>query len=79
MIYETGWLDSFPIEFKPKFYKRYVDGIFVMFRSKVHVKKFVDQINTKHSTISFTFDKEDQNSFSLLVTKNYQKHLENNF
>ena len=42
MIYETGWLDSFPIAFKPKFYKRYVDGIFVMFRSKVHVKKFVD-------------------------------------
>ena len=72
MIYETGWLDSFPIEFKPKFYKRYVDGY-------VHVKKFVDQINTKHSNISFTFDKEDQNSFSLLVTKNYQKHLENNF
>ena len=29
--YEREWLDSCPIEFKPKLYKRYVDDIFVMF------------------------------------------------
>ena len=29
--YENEWLNSFPIELKHKFYKRYVDDIFVMF------------------------------------------------
>ena len=46
--YEKEWLDSCPVEFKPKLYKRYVDDIFVMFQSKYHVKKFVDYMNTKH-------------------------------
>ena len=28
--YEKEWLDSCPIEFKPKLYKRYVDDIFLV-------------------------------------------------
>ena len=55
--YEKEWLDSCPIEFKPKLYKRYVDDIFVMFRSRDHVKKFVDYMNTKHPNIRFAFEK----------------------
>ena len=65
--YEMEWLDSCPIVFKPKLYKRYVDDIFVMFQSRDHVKKFVDYMNTKHNNIRFTFEIEDQNSFSFLV------------
>ena len=67
--YEKEWLDSCPIEFKPKLYKRYVDDIFVMFRSRGHVKKFVDFMNTKHPNMRFTFEIEDQNSFSFLDIK----------
>ena len=67
--YEKEWLDSCPIEFKPKLYKKYVDNIFVMFRSMDHVKKFVDYMNTKHPNIRFTFEIEDQNSFSFLDIK----------
>ena len=66
--YEMKWLDC-PIEFKPKLYKRFVDVIFVMFRSKNHVKKFVDYMNTKHPNIRFTFETEDQNSLSFLDIK----------
>ena len=29
--YEQVWLDDCPVEFKPVYYKRYVDDIFVLF------------------------------------------------
>ena len=69
--YEKEWLDSCPIEFKPKLYKRYVDNTFAMFQARDHVKKFVDYMNKKHLNIrfTFTFEVEDQNSFSLLDIK----------
>ena len=34
--YEKLWLDSCPLEFKPVVYRRYVDDIFVLFKSKDH-------------------------------------------
>ena len=34
-----------------------------------HVKKFVDYMNAKHSSIRFIFEKEDLNSFSFLDIK----------
>ena len=67
--YEKKWVDSCPIEFKPKLYKRYVDDIFVMSRSRDHVKRFVDYVNTKHPNIRFTFEIEDQKSFLFLDIK----------
>ena len=67
--YEREWLDSCPIEFKPKLYKKYVYYIFVMFRSRDHVKKFVDYMNTKYPNIRFTFEIEDQTRFSFLDIK----------
>ena len=30
--YEKKWLDSCPVEFRPKLYKRYGDDIFLMFQ-----------------------------------------------
>ena len=67
--YEKEWLDSCPIKFKPKLYKTYVDDIFLMFRSRDHLKKFVDYMNTKHPNIRFTFEIKDQNNFSFLDIK----------
>ena len=67
--YEKEWLDSGPIEFKFKLCKRYIDDIFVMFRFRDHVKKFVDYMNTKHPNIHFIFEIEDQYSFSFLDKK----------
>ena len=37
-----------------------------MFQSRDHAKKFVDNMNSKNPNKRFTFEKEDQNSFSLL-------------
>ena len=38
--YEQIWLKNCPYEFKPVIYKRYVDGTFLLFRSKDHIEKF---------------------------------------
>ena len=43
--HETKWLNDCPKKFKPVFYKRYVDDIFVLFKRPEHVKPFVDYMN----------------------------------
>ena len=37
--FEKNWLENCPLEFRPKFYKRYEDDIFVLFSSQDEVKK----------------------------------------
>ena len=39
--HEKEWLDKCPEEFKPVFYRSYVDDIFVLFRKKEHLKLFL--------------------------------------
>ena len=49
--YEKEWLDNFPIHLKHIIYKRYVDGIFVLFLSKEHFQPFVDYMNMQHKCL----------------------------
>ena len=49
--------------------KRYVDDIFVLFKSKEYLKLFVYYMNSKHRNIKFTFETEDCNNFSFLDVK----------
>lgn len=65
-FYETKWLDQCPPEFKPFFYRRYIDDIFVMFRSPEHLKEFETYFNSCHSNISFTSEKEENNCMPFL-------------
>ena len=67
--YEKLWLNKCPSQFKPVVYRRYVDDIFVMFRSKKHLKLFVSYMNLKHNNIKFTFETEDSNNFSFSDVK----------
>ena len=53
--YERKWLNECPSQFKPVVYKRYVDDIFVLFKSKEHLKLFVNYMNSKHRNIKFIF------------------------
>ena len=48
--------------------------IFVLFKSKEHLKLFVNYMNSKHSNIKFTFETEDPNNFSFLDVKITQKN-----
>ena len=52
--YEQIWLNECPEDFKPKFYRRYVDDIFVLCKSQEHLNKFKDYLNSKHMNINFT-------------------------
>ena len=55
-FYEVKWLEQCPEEFKPVFYGRCVDDIFVLFESVEHLSKFRDYFNTCHPNMSFSFE-----------------------
>ena len=55
--YKQICLNDCSDEFKPIYYKRYVDDIFILFRSPQHVEKFNEYLNTKHANIKFSNEK----------------------
>ena len=67
--YEKIWPNDFPSQFKPLVYRRYVDNIFILFKSKEHLELFVNYINSKHKDIKFSIQAEDLNNFSFLDVK----------
>ena len=64
--YERKWLDQCPLQFKPEYYRRYVDDLFLMFKEKDHVKKFLRYLNSRHPNIKFTHEEENENKISFL-------------
>ena len=65
-FHEQIWLNECPDEFKPVYYRRYVDDIFVLFRSPDHLEKFRNYLNSKQRNIRFTCEKEHNNSVPFL-------------
>ena len=63
-FYEVKWLEQCTNEFKPVFYRRYVDDIFVLFKSAEHLSKFSDHFNTCHQNMSFSLEQEKDGKFS---------------
>ena len=66
--HETKWLNDCPEKFKPVFYKRYVDDIFVLFKRPEHVKPFVDYMNSKHENINFLLKLKKMNKCPSLMS-----------
>ena len=64
--HEKNWLNSCLREFKPAFYRRYVDDIFVLFKSIDHLKYFPEFLNSCHINMSLSMETERQNKFSFL-------------
>ena len=74
--YETKWLNDCPLEFKPSFYRRYIDDTFLLFKSASHIPKFLHYLNSKHSSIKFTCDVETNsklNFLDILIHNNQNK------
>ena len=67
--HEENRLNKCPIEFKPSFYRRYVDDIFVLFESPESAHSFRDYMSSKHQNINFTGEQENIGSFSFLGIK----------
>ena len=63
---EKKGLRDCPSEFKPDFYRRYVDDTFLLYVSSDSIDKFLDYVNNKHPNISFTCDKEQNETLPFL-------------
>ena len=44
--HEENWLSECPIQFRPTYYRRYVDEVFLMFNDRSHEKKFLRFMNS---------------------------------
>ena len=57
-LFEKNWLQNCPLDFKPHYYLRYTDGIFVIFTSAKHLEAFQNFLNGQHANMSFTIESE---------------------
>ena len=51
--HEENLLNKCPIKFKPSFYRRYVDDIFILFESSESADSFRECMSSKHQNINF--------------------------
>ena len=65
-FYEKKWLEKCPPEFKPVFYRRCVDYIFVLFKSTDHLVKYRNYFHTCHPNMSFSFAEEKNGKMPFL-------------
>ena len=65
-FYEKKWLEQCPDKFKSVYYRRYVDDIFVLFKSHDHLIKFRDYLNKCHPNMKFSFKEETNGKLSFL-------------
>ena len=61
-FYEKNWLEQCSDKFKPVYFKRYIDEIFVLFMSRDHLIKFRDYLNKCHPNMKFSFEEEKNES-----------------
>ena len=54
------------LEYRPLYYRSYVDDIFVLFNSEEHLKRFHSCLNSHHLNISFTIENGKKNRMSFL-------------
>ena len=52
---------TFLANLRPIFYKRYVDDIFIVFKSYCDVDAFYSYLNTRHENVKFACKKEKDN------------------
>ena len=56
--FESKWVRDCPKDFKPVFFRRYVDDIFALLSSTDHADKFKEYLSSKHPDINFSKEKE---------------------
>ena len=57
---KKNWLQNWPSDFKPHYYRWYVDEIFVLFISPEHIEAFRNFLNIQLANMSFTIENEMQ-------------------
>ena len=66
VYHEKNWLQHCPVEYRPLYYRRYVDDILVLFNSAEHLKRFYSYLNSHQLNISLTMENEKDNRMSFL-------------
>ena len=66
VYHEKNWLGHCPVEYRPSYYRTYVDDLFVLFNSAEHLKSFYSYLNSRHLNISLTIENEKDNRMSFL-------------
>ena len=65
-FHEQRWLDDCPAEFKPSYYRRYVDDCFLIFDDPSHIDSFLNYLNGRHPKMKFTKEVENNGSLPFL-------------
>ena len=63
---ETRILDTCNPDFKPIFYRRYLDDTFVIFKEEHHASLFLNHLNNIHQNIKFTIERETNRQLPFL-------------
>ena len=63
------------MKFKPSFYRRYADDIFVLFESSESADSFCEYMSSRHQNINFTVEKEHVDSLSFLEVRICRKKI----
>ena len=58
---KENWLESCLLPYRPFYYRRYFDDIFVLFSFPEHLKPFQSNLNSRHGNRSFTIENEKDN------------------
>lgn len=64
--WENKWLANCSDTYKPLFYRRYVDDLFLLFNTKEEAEQFTDYINKQHRNLNFVPDNEKDNCINFL-------------
>ena len=64
--FESKWLCNCPNDFKPMFYRRYIDDILMIYSSPDHADKFREYLLSKHPNIKFSIEKEEDGCLPFL-------------
>ena len=64
--HEEKWLADCPSEFKPAYYRRYVDDDFILFPSAECLQLFKEYMNSRHPNMNFTSEEEVDDSLPFL-------------
>ena len=63
---EAKWLTACPDEFKPLYYKRYIDDIFLLFSEDNQIELFKNYMNKQHQNMNLTSENEIDESLPFL-------------
>lgn len=67
--HEKNWLDNCSTQFRPTYYRRYVDDCFLLFKSQDHIVSFLDYLNSQYPCIKLTHEVERDKTLAFLSIK----------